>query len=90
MDVFHSSELATLIANTQIVVGLTGIPRAALEDVRLTDGTLLMPVDDDSVQRRLTSRASLLVCIGWVKGIVHGCDNLKRDYIIVQSVAAFE
>ena len=71
MDVFHGSDLATLIPDTQVVVGVTGIPRAALKDVRLTDGTLLMPVYDDSVQGRLTSRASLLMCVGWVQGVVH-------------------
>ena len=71
MDVFHGSELATLIPNTQVVIRVTGIPRAALEDIGLTDGTLLMPVHDDSVQGRLTSGTSLLVCIGWVKSVVH-------------------
>ena len=44
MDVFHSSDLATLIPNTQVMVSLTGVPRAAIEDIGLTDGTLLMPV----------------------------------------------
>ena len=60
-----------LIADTEMMVSLTGIARAALKDVRLTCRTLLMPVDDDSVQGRLTSRASLLVCIGWVQVVVH-------------------
>ena len=50
MDVFHGSDLATLIPNTQVMVRFTGIPRAALEDVQLTNGTLLMSVDDYSVQ----------------------------------------
>jgi hypothetical protein len=64
--VFHGFDLATLVSNTQVVISLTGIPGAALEDVRLTDHALLVPMNDDSVQGRLTSRASLLVCIGWV------------------------
>ena len=71
MDVFHGSDLATLIPNTQVVVGVTRIPRAALKDIGLAGYTLLMPVYDYSVQGRLTSGASLLVCIGWVKSVVH-------------------
>ena len=55
MDVFHSSELATLIPYTQVVVSLTGVPRAALEDIGLTDGTLLITVYDNRVEWRLTS-----------------------------------
>lgn len=46
----YGADLATLIPNTQVVIRVTGTPRAALEDVGLTDGTLLMPVYDDSVQ----------------------------------------
>jgi len=53
MDVFHGSELATLIPNTQVVVSLTSITWTALEDVGLTDGTLFMPVYHNRVEWRL-------------------------------------
>jgi len=86
---FIISDLATLVPNTQVVVSLTGITRAALKDVRLTNGTLFMPMNDYRVQWWLTSGASLLVCIGWVKSVVHGCDNLKRNIIVCQGWAAF-
>ncbi len=36
-----------------------------------------MPVDDDSVLGRLTSRASLDMCVGWVKRIVHISHGMK-------------
>ena len=35
---------APLIAYAEIVISLAGIPRAALEDVRLAGHTLLMPM----------------------------------------------
>ena len=53
------------------MVGITRIPWAALEDVGLTYRTLLMPMNDNSIQRWLTSRASLSVTIGWVEKIIH-------------------
>jgi hypothetical protein len=43
--------LAPLITDAQVMICLTRIPRAALKDVRLADGALLMPMDDDCVQR---------------------------------------
>ena len=59
------------------MISLTGITLAALEDVRLTDHTLLMPVNDNRVQGRLTSGASLLMGIGWVQGVVHREFNFR-------------
>ncbi len=43
--------LPPLIPYTQVVIGFTCIPRAALKDVGLADNTLLMPMHDNSVQR---------------------------------------
>ena len=42
---------APFISNSQVIICLTGVTRAALKDVRLTDNTLLMPMHNDSVQR---------------------------------------
>ena len=57
---------ASLIPNSQVMVCPACISWAALKDVWLTGYTLLMPMHNYSVQRWLTSRASLLVCVGWV------------------------
>jgi hypothetical protein len=67
---FHGSDLATLITNTQIVVRVTSITGAALEDIRLTHHTLFMTVNRNCVQLRLASRASLFMRIGRVQGVV--------------------
>ena len=53
------------------MICITGIPRAALKDVRLADGALLMPMHDNSVQWRLATRASLLMRIGRDEGVIH-------------------
>ena len=50
---------------------LTGIPWATLKDVWLTGYTLLMSMHNNSVQWQLTSRATLLVCVSWVKVVIH-------------------
>ena len=44
--------LAPLITNTQVMICITGIPRAALKDVGFTDGALLMPMHDNSIQEK--------------------------------------
>jgi len=59
------------------MICLTRIPRAALEDVRLAGYTLLMPMNDDSIQWRRTPRASLLVGIGWDEGVIHLDHGMK-------------
>jgi hypothetical protein len=57
------------------MIRLTGVTRAALKDVRLTDSTLLMTMtmtmNHNCVEWRLTSRASLLMRIGGVQVVVH-------------------
>ena len=69
--------LAPLITDAQVMICLTRIPRAALKDVRLADGALLMSVDDNSVQGGLTPWASLLVCIGWVQVVIQLSHGLE-------------
>jgi hypothetical protein len=59
------------------MIRLTGVTRAALKDVRLTNNTLLMAVNHNSVQWRLASRASLLMRIGRVQVVVHLGHGLK-------------
>jgi hypothetical protein len=61
-----TSASPSLISNDQVMICLTGIPWAALKDVRLTDDALLMPMHNNCVQRWLASRATLLVCVGWI------------------------
>ena len=53
--------LPTLIPNTEVMVRVTGVTRTALEDVRLINSTLLMPIDD------YYSRAtSIVACVRWL------------------------
>jgi len=48
------------------MIGFTGIPGAALKDIRLTDHALFMAMHNNSIQWCLTSGASLVVRVGWV------------------------
>ena len=62
---------APLVAKAEVLISLTRIPRAALEDVRLAGHTLLMPKHHHRMQGCLASRTALPGGIGGDDHVVH-------------------